>query len=230
MICSDMSDATSPLPDALDDWSRPLVERQLQVLGRLAEAGLEVAVAVERQARAADDGAALQGLAMAYARAARAVRMSILLQSRLIEDLKAREAEAEDPEFERSEGHKLRVERIVGRVARAAFGDDEETVERLAGEAAERLDDEDLYGEVVSRPVGELVALICRDLGLDPDWNRLAEEAWARAEMEGGDPRSPFARPPPPMQAESRSLEADGSIVSRRQGGVPPPLPPNLRN
>jgi hypothetical protein len=33
----------------------------------------------------------------------------------------------------------------------------------------------------VSRPVGELVALICRDFGLEPNWDALASEAWAQA-------------------------------------------------
>jgi hypothetical protein len=60
-------------------------------------------------------------------------------------------------------------------------------------EVCERLDDDDIYGDVIARPVGELVALICRDLGLEPDWARLAEEAWAREEIERGDARSPFA-------------------------------------
>ena len=69
---------------------------------------------------------------------------------------------------------------------------------------------------VASRPVGELVALICRDFGLDPNWDALAEEAWAQAEMDGGAEGSPFAptdAPPPALAAEE----------ARSAGGSAPP-------
>jgi hypothetical protein len=123
------------------------------------------------------------------------VRLTIMLQSKLVGELQASEEGAarkaaalarqearSDPEYV----HKARVEGIVERVAKAECGDDEDEIDRLVAEAAERLDDGDIYGEVLSRPIGELVALICRDLGLEPDWARLAEEAWAQAEIEGG--------------------------------------------
>ena len=72
--------ASQPLADAPSDATtararaRALAERQLQVLERLAEVGLEVASAVERRAREPADGEDqnLQSLAMAYARATRA--------------------------------------------------------------------------------------------------------------------------------------------------------------
>jgi len=204
-----MSNPSTPLsapaegPTPIDDWARPLVMRQLQVLGELAEQGLEIGRAIEGQAKAVQpgDGVDLNALAMAHARVARAVRLSILLQSRLIADMRAceehaaRKAEAlaaaqarRDPESV----HKARVEGIVGRVVEAACGDDEDEIDRLVTEASERLDDDDIYGEVLNRPIGELVALICRDLGLQPDWARLAEEAWAREEIESGVEGSPF--------------------------------------
>jgi hypothetical protein len=40
--------------------------------------------------------------------------------------------------------------------------------------------------------VGELVAMICRDFGLEPDWDALEQEAWAQAEIAGGAAGSPF--------------------------------------
>ena len=63
-------------------------------------------------------------------------------------------------------------------------------------------------GDVRQRPVGELVALICRDLDLDPDWTRLAEEAWAKEEIASGVPSSPFlqqspSHPPPTAAGEA---------------------------
>src|ERR1700710_127081 len=78
-----------PTPVAAD-WAQPMVEHQLQMLGRLAEAGLEIAVALEAQAKGGP--AVVEGdIAMAYNRVARAVRQTIMLQSRLIEALQERE-------------------------------------------------------------------------------------------------------------------------------------------
>jgi hypothetical protein len=224
-ICSEVSSVETSLsnvaesPEPVEDWAGALAMRQLRMLGELAEQGLEIGRAIERQARAAapGDGADLSALAMAHARAARAVRMSILLQSRLIADLQAAEERAargaaalasaqarRDPEYV----HRARVEGIVERVAKAACGDDEDEIDRLVTEASERLDDEDIYGEVLDRPIGELVALICRDLGLEPDWSSLAEEAWAKVEIESGAEGSPFKGPsrrtrPPPQAGEA---------------------------
>src|ERR1700761_2821340 len=119
----------SPLQTAAQggagDGVRSRIERQLEMLGELAELGLEVAQIVERRAKAVDAGtsdADLQGVAMAYARVARAVRMTLLLQSRLINDLKSHEAtaareaalalRAEDrARLAPHEAHKARVER-----------------------------------------------------------------------------------------------------------------------
>jgi hypothetical protein len=181
----------------MTDASDPLLQRQLQRLDELAELGLDVARAVA--ARAHDQGADVEAVARAYARVSRAVRLTIMLQSRLAQDLKAAERAAEraaadllarsDPRYI----HKARVERIVERIAQETHRGDEEEIDRLVIEAGERLDDEDLYGEVLDRPIRELVADICRALDLDPDWKRLDAEAWAltspiAAAMAGGGP------------------------------------------
>lgn len=135
----------------------------------------------------------------------------MLLQSKVIEGVHAQDCEtarratlaelkAERVRDETLDNRKDRVERIVGRVADNGARDRDE-VERLMDEALERLEDEDLYGEIVTRPMGELVAALCRDLGLDPDWASLAQEPWALAEIASGAAGSPFAawmaRPPP---------------------------------
>jgi hypothetical protein len=204
-----MTNAAPPVPipptDPSDegDWMRELVLRQLQMLGQLAEIGLEIAGAVERQAGGRASVPALSGdAALAYARVTRSVRQTMLLQSKLIEGLKAQDqvegearakAEAEavrsTPEYQR----RVRVERIVGRllVAEHPDGDDAE-IDDLIMEAGERLDDEDLYGDLMERPVSELVARICRDLGLEPRWAELVQELWAQKEIETGAPGEPL--------------------------------------
>jgi hypothetical protein len=203
-IRSEMS-AAALLPETLPtavpaDWGRPLVERQLALLGRLAEAGLEIALALEAQAKGAD--AVVQGdVAMAYARVARAVRQTIMLQSRLIETLRER-AEA-------GAGRKAAAARIIGDAIEDETGHDVERGERLAGEAAERLRQED-FGDLLARPFGEAVAEIVRDLGLSPDWLGLAEDCYAAEAALGGKaagktPEEPIYRGP----VEVRWLDDD---------------------
>jgi hypothetical protein len=201
------------------DWARAYAMRQLQMLGELAEIGLDVARAVERQASGSgqESGmpaapAVFQGdLALAYSRVSRAVRLTLMLQSKLIEDLKAAdkagaEVDAEaakdearsDPAYQK----KVRVEAIVERVIRAERPDDAETLDTLMTDACERLDDEDVYGDLMERPVSELVARICKDLGLTPDWAELAEELWAVREVQSGRPGWPLAQQALPTERQ----------------------------
>jgi hypothetical protein len=213
----------APLAPAAND-ARLLIDEQLQMLRRVAQAGLEMTLEIERQVQGeVPEGQApssLGDLALAYSRASRALRLTVMLQSRLAGEREATGArsgpadgaEAAAEEARRSDPryvHKARVERIVERVAKAAVGEDEEELDRLVIEAGERLDDEDLYGEVLDRPVGELVALVCRDLGLDPDWTRLGQEAWARAELASGVANSPFLMLLDPKRPLPRAGEGD---------------------
>jgi hypothetical protein len=194
---------TPPAPETNDqtDWARPLFERQVALLGRMAEAGLTITLAIEGEAKAPEPVAKDPRLYVAYARVARAVRLSLMLQTKVIKQLQAIDSQAATQEAcaaahervqraEHVEEQKARVERIVERIAQRGDGLD---VERLVEETAERLDHDDLYGGVLDRPLSELIALICRDLGLAPDWPRLAEEAWAQEEMAGGTTGWPLA-------------------------------------
>ncbi len=172
-------------PDSPSAWERALLDRQLQTLDRLAEMGMAMASAV--QARATAPGAsdaAVQHAAMDFARASRAVRMTLALQSKLVRDFKtppkAGSAKAEDEDIEPGSlevvwfdpddpdaERKAYLQHAVKRSARDA-GLDAETVERLAGEAGERLERDDIYGDIAARPFEDLLAQICRDLGLGP--------------------------------------------------------------
>ncbi len=230
-----MSEPASPLPNTPETdgsaggevLARAWIERQLAMLDRLAEAGLEAALAIERQAKEAGPDVDLNRISMAYDRVSRAVRMTIALQSKLVEDVKAREAaaaekraEAEDDDAwpDEEERRKAGISRIVGRVIEAERQDDRE-IDRLVLRAEMRLDDETLFDDILSRPIGEIVAAICRDLGLSPDWTRLAEEAWAKAEIAEGPEGSPFAgRIPLPLDGGEVRRGGDGSAAVRRRG------------
>jgi hypothetical protein len=210
--------ASAPSPtdetDSLDGWERALLDRQLEALGRLADMGMAIAAAIERRATAeapeadaAPNHSALRHAPMDFARVSRAVRMTFALQSRLIADFKgggtksAQAEEADDGPIdvvwagdlqEHDVVQKRQVRGIVERLGEGASLD-RETVERLVSEAGERLEDERFYHDLARRPLGEMVALICKDLGLEPDWDRLAGEYWAEAEIKRPPPGSPYA-------------------------------------
>jgi hypothetical protein len=223
-----MSTPASPAAD-LDaapspDWARALADRQLAVLGDLAELGLDVARTIERQssASAARDAAAeVQGMGLAYARVARAVRLTIALQSKRIEDLQALEARAQADEDETEAYEELltpinvrkaRVSRIVERVAEAEYENEgadaaDDALDRLLTEADERLDDEDVYGDLLERPMSEIVARLCRD------------EVWAREEIDSGPPGAPLA-------ALVRARRTPSAPDAAPSPAAPPPTPP----
>jgi hypothetical protein len=245
-----------PTPSDPDDpapaWERALLDRQIAALDRLADMGMAIAAAIEQrvteaaQEPDAKPDAALHHSALDFARVARAVRLTYALQSKLIADFKKpppRAAQAADDDDEYDGPIEVRwldpqpptavwqrhqAKQVVRRMAEGAGGD-AETVERLVAEAAERLERDDIYADIVSRPFGETVAAICQDLGIEPDWSLFPEEDWARARLPDGpatdphfwikrrlgrhwrpdDPdRSGSARAPPRAGGEEPSLKA----------------------
>lgn len=158
-----------------ESWARPMLDRQLQVLGELAEIGLELARAVEADSRGPD--ADLDKSMLAYSRVARAVRQTLMLQARLIEALQAAEA-GEVEKARLLEARRTKVKDGAKRILRGVIRTEHEVperIERLCAEAAERLD-ADVHGDLLVRPVREVIAAICRDLGLDPRWPDLEDE------------------------------------------------------
>jgi hypothetical protein len=136
----DAAAADTATPDA--DWARPLYERQIAMLGDMAEAGLRIALEVERQVKAADvppDPAAVQTAVLTFARVSRAVRLSLMLQARLIKDLEARDRHGAYLASCAVDRKKARVAAIVERIAQGQDLD-EDHIDRRVEEAAERLD------------------------------------------------------------------------------------------
>jgi hypothetical protein len=222
--------AIDPDSAAADPGGQPPrapLERQLARLERLAEAGMEVIEALVAQAKGCGPKVVEGDVALAFGRVSRAVRMAELLQKELAgggEPAQAPARQAEAEALSRS-AHKDRAVRIVRRVARDYCRRDGYAVSVIAKEAAERLDDDDIYGQVASRPVGELIALICRDFGLQPDWDALAGEAWAQAEIASGAEGSPFLDD---WDADDRD-EADEDEGEDPAEPDPGPAPPLLR-
>jgi hypothetical protein len=184
--------ATLAADAASADPARALIERQLEVLTRLTDIGMGIAEDAGRRSRALAEGGEADANApdpgLTYSRAARAVRMTIALQSRLLEHLAKLDREGRLDRMTETRKRKNRIERLVDLAIEAEY-DDSYEVERLSREARERLDDEDEFGDLLDRPLAEVVAIICRDLGLSPE-----EGAWGAG---GADPSIPFEVHPP---------------------------------
>jgi hypothetical protein len=168
--------ASSPAPAGAAE-PRALIERQLAVLTRLADIGMEIAEAAGRAAaepaQEASGAAAGAGFradpALAYTRTARAVRMTIALQVQLLKELAAFEKAAGEAAKARAERRRVGVQRLIDATLAESERLDGCSVRRLSIEARERLFDAEIDAEVQGLAFAEIVARICGDLGLPPE-------------------------------------------------------------
>jgi hypothetical protein len=143
------------------EWARTLYERQIAISGELAEDGLEITKHLKAEILAAPANEATQAMVMAYGRAARSVRLSLMLQARLVGEAEARDGGQNSASVPPAPLY--RIERIIIDPARREVEDAENTegIERLTGEASERLDREDF------RRFGEAAGLALLDQPVD---------------------------------------------------------------
>jgi hypothetical protein len=200
----------------------------IDVLGELIDLGMTLCRAIVRQATEADVKPVIKGdVDLALSRATLAVRRTVALRERLMNDLEAWDAAAargalkaqRDQDYLDDAAETVsreRVKRIVKRAIETDRPSDWDT-KRLCEDVEERLEDSDIYGDMADRPFSEIVAQICQDLGVTPDWSRMAQEAWAREEMEHGPVGAPLARW---MAAEAQGLKPT-SVTAARDSGPP---------
>jgi hypothetical protein len=236
-----------PTPDRPENHASPAdpaaadIGWKLGMLREIAEMGMEMARDVRDQAmaqpapeppvpeppptKAARDPDAL---ARAFARLTRAVRMTIALHTKLEEDHRRQSAETAADRARRAAAardqhrayQRAKVGRVIDATLDAAAGNDEddEERERLEDEWREHLLDFDDYALGGTRSIGEIIARICRDLGVTPDWARWVDADWARDEMAAKPAGSPYAvwppvrpaRKPPTSGARSGAAAATG--------------------
>jgi hypothetical protein len=192
-------------------WERPVFERQIAMLGELAEAGLEVVHAIRDQATlAAAQGAAPRiDFGLAYTRAAKAVRMTLALQRRYVLDLRFEYRHGEPAPAWDAPAPKARatcVDRIRHGLATGGLGE-AQAVDQLdeALDLYERLEDLD-DDDIPDGPFNEIVAKLCKDLGLAPDWLERTEEklAGVTAPVRGSE-RWEGDRSPTPANSRGKS-------------------------
>jgi hypothetical protein len=196
--------------------------RDVRRLDHLADVAMEMALELRRRLYAQADGdavaleASVGELSLSFTRVARAMRQSVALKDRIDEarqarldgEEAAREAVAEEkntqPEsgFERKKQvHELIADAIEDAAWDKGGGRDEDSdaeadheAERLFEALYERLEDPADEADFEDRPMGELIARICRDLDFTPDWNQWDLEDWAIEEAERNTPGSPYAK------------------------------------
>lgn len=214
------ADAIPVDPTLADPHARAhaLVERQLQVLTRLAEIGMAIAEATERWALAAVDEADASSSGfrgdpgLVYSRVARAVRLTLMLQTRLLKEMPALGRAETLAKSAQEEARRERAHRLTMRAIRAEH-DDADDIEQLSGDAWERLRDEDFGDDLGDRPLGEVVARICHDLGLSPDWGVRAIGATTTDPLETAPDRHPRAEARSAADPRTQRLQVVGPSV-----------------
>ena len=174
-----------------------LLDRQLERLDQLIGAGMAMVQGLAAQASGAGPMVARGDVILAYSRAARAVRMAILLQTHLVAECGApRHAAA---------GDAARSDAAAVEARADAERDSPDIAARREGERAERLERDDIYRMVQTRPAQELVIEIARDLGLSADWPQATDASEPAGERDGEVFDAPFTprRSGPPPRAAS---------------------------
>lgn len=194
-------------------------EAQLALLDRLAAYGVQLAEAMARQVTpppgapfAAPPPRLFQGdIALGFSRVARAVRLTVALHAKLLGELVALDRAASPPGAESAlEARAVQEDEAALERERAPETDPPERAE--AAEGGERFERErearDEIDALLDRPGEEVIALICRDLGVSPEWvaqakaegvQDLAREREAEMAFAHGPSRE---RPRPPKPPE----------------------------
>ena len=210
--------------------------RDVRRLDHLADVGMEMALELRRRLYAQADGdataleASVGELTLSFTRAARAVRQSVALKDRIDEARQARldgeqaareAAEAEEEKARPATGfeRKLQVHELIADAIEDAAVDEgyaDREAERLFEALHERLEDPADEADFEDRPIGELIARICRDLDFTPDWSAWELDDWALDEAEQRTPGSPYAPTtgrrrltPPWEKAEKAAAEGE---------------------
>ncbi len=201
---------------SIDAEPESRAERHLRLLQELAEIGMDIARAVRAEAVAEADAAepapsrfgnADPGLV--FSRIARAVRQTLALEARIAEGIATarveedkRRADEASLEFDlrEQEVRDYVIEAIEAEAAERQAPDSH--IERLLDDLDERMNEGDYDEALADGPIGELVARICADLGVTPDWSLWDDQDWAIEHLAARRPddvgAQPWARLDPP--------------------------------
>jgi len=235
-----MSASADPPPNLTDPALR--AARRLRMVERLGEIGMDLTELLQQQAHAAvaaDPASTLEGLDLKFARLSRAVRLTLALEERLDAAANAPaaaprplrptpwEAVGLSPEdYDAKHRAGLRRDLAYEAIEKAIeLERDPAEQDRLILELAERFDeDRDEAATLSQAPIGAIIAAICRDLGLRPDWRRVDTDALDLDEPTLAALRlGRFDPPPPPTVDPEPDPEPDLALDPQ-----PPPAPNDL--
>jgi hypothetical protein len=146
--------------------------------------------------------------------------LSLKFQKERLEREKQVAADHAVAEKKRKERRKQQIARVVKQAIEREVAEREDRPEEDDGEAgdfdlyglqqtlSERLDEDDIERDLDRCPLGELIARICRELGITPDWEFWQQHQWALEEARLKPPGSPYAEPPAPDPERPKSEEA----------------------
>jgi hypothetical protein len=221
--------------------------RHSSVLKRLVEIGMSAAEALECKAVAEAEAAealaarlkagesmptpmgARPGpdIALAFSRLARSIQTSLLLEDTLVDNFQKREkslaAEAAERKSQATEARRKRtrrqVERVVTEAIRAEAGDRGE-YDHLIRRLKVKIDQNDVYDDLATKSVEEMVVRLCRDLELSPDWQQWEGQAWLRTEEPAIDDTAPHC---PACCPRCRSASPPSEPQPAASGSTDPP-------
>jgi hypothetical protein len=198
------------------------------MLRELGEMGMEMARAlraeVRARAEAADDAGesprSVAELGLAFSRVARAVRQTLALEVRLEEDRQAR-ALADDGASRWTSEAQDAAARVRAAIARAVGADgaeaDDADSEDLQSDLGDGSDAERGGGFSPDRPLAEVIAGVCGDLGLERDLSLWADDEVAAERAAPGAPDASPARTQP-MAAGGARAETDARGTTATPG------------
>ncbi len=206
------------------------------MLKELAQIGMRLARLVEENAEAkmALDPAANLGRAdQAFAKIARSVRQTLALKAKLAEMAAKRESavgseQGREAESVRLHWRKVKLVRAIEETISAEAENGRTDAEHLLTDLHERLDDADILADLGARPMGEMVAGICDDLGIPVNRAVWQAKGWYLTEnwrpRLGAEPvPSASASSDPPRSIEEITAEALAMFDATTHG--PPPHP-----
>ena len=173
-----------------EDADAERAEWRARTLRHLVAIGMDMARMLQDQARdlqGSDPGVVGADLSLRFHRISRSIRMSLALDAKLEAGFEARVAERKAAQL--TERKALAKEAVSRQV-------DRDTPDRdLHRERSDRIEREDLE-DFSDKPVSEIIAIICADLGIIPDWQAWSLEPWAMEERRTQVPGSPYNTQP----------------------------------
>ncbi len=230
--------STPPTNTPIPLHPAPTPHAYCQVLDDLIHMGVSVARALHAQATAHAQAASaaqppaprpdpdtLVALAAAFDRIARAVRRSILLHRTLQQPLPA----LPDHAAQRAAARKRIIREVEDRIGRevhhAKPGPGQPDLHALTRELNDRLDGPDMDADLASRPTADIIAEICRDLGLGI---HAGTQPWRRrtpADIQDLCARAAAACPPPADPAPAHGASPAPTHPDAPQPGVQTLIP-----